>query len=969
MLRFRCTPEVFAEIKAAAPANSVTAEEEASHALYGRYNVSLRLNFKQFNCLYPLLCSFRLFKKKIVNPVKEDDPAEYRKTFCCGDAKQCKKCPVSILRRELCQGTACATAPLNIRFMLKNGVNNALTVPAASKLDARTKRIGEVKKKTNTLLRAVNALRRYVFLLPQLNFQFEETLSVLEDLIRLYSNMGVQIDSYVNWKVFQRYAACVIDTVHTSEKALYTLLSEEKTEKAKELTALMLEILRHSIDGLEIFSKLCQSVNSHSYTEPNYEILTQVNAQKLVLSHSEFLYTMAKAYHDYSDRLRSSSSTPVTAPKRFLLPVVVPHLNTMSVQATRLFPHGFIETPAAAPVGNVPSYEHLILMRVSTFQNYLRIFDTIPMVTHELAHFSHHVRGGDRNAFLIDRTCRRIVELAVIQLVRISDPRYLINPNSAPFKAIVDLFHKEFVKVLLSEPHNWENLYFQELQKFIYRELSALFSRAVERDPYAIPLRDAGQQFVEVCSRYCNVTEDATKELEAFQAFTGVAAATPEAVAFEEYLEAARAIRNGTACALLNQFAELGGSEENAKCCIALNFLRNNPKATVDSVLAFLEDDGARALYPRGDLSAALQDIFGSFNMLRLAASVRTQPSARELKEDSDAFFRQLLPKLEKELGALLPKANTDPLPFYDARLYNLVYGAITVFQSDTGRWWRVSHKELKDSVGFVFGTYNEFCSDVAMCLMLRLDAPAYLLALTLSQMRDKDGSINESLALRAKMTLESLGLDAAEQDHQIRAFIDRYCALIFSKLQTERIHPVAEEVRDAIREEMLNRYAGRAAGGASEHRTRDNIMDYLMETSVQDAIRADYLTVAESVFSANALYMRLDIFMRILEEMAKYPALTTLEKDHVAQIRSAFHAECGEKGITSLWENALNKRERDIIKKIADYYKTPDDSQFTPLGMLEDALDFVTEFYYRNRFRVMKEQAKMKNVKKEAGV
>jgi hypothetical protein len=266
--------------------------------------------------------------------------------------------------------------------------------------------------------------------------------------------------------------------------------------------------------------------------------------------------------------------------------------------------------------------------------------------------------------------------------------------------------------------------------------------------------------------------------------------------------------------------------------------------------------------------------------------------------------------------------------------------------------WFLLSQKDIEELIGFEFEAASEFYSDIAMCKLIGFDFVAYLNMVVFSQIRDRKGAINENLALRTSMVKYALTDDKELTDAYFYENIYAHCEKIDQMLKREVNKSITEEQKDeivnSIKADLVQRVKSvhdKSAKVVFPRAPKRDIREHMPEGTV---------LFKDKLAPAQFYYRKINTFVMICESMSLHEQMSSFrftEADK-AYLKSVAEIYSKKNGITELWHKSLTLKEKSLIEWISIYKSHPNDDHFKRYTMLKDALDFIQEFYYRNRFR-----------------
>jgi len=915
-LRFTATPSALNDLKEL----GVGSEHKLS---LGRYDVSVSLDFTQYNCLYPYLCAFRLDKKSLstLADILDKDGENYKTEYkCTGD---CTRCVVSYIKEEVTKDNNSKISAINTRLFIDSSVHgkNLNTDEEAElfgdRIHRRKTRTLEVQKKTDSILHEIDAIRETGLLLfPNGVFQLEESLQSLSALVRIYSYMGIQTDMYINWKILCSYIGSILDALSLSMKQLTkqhpgTDPAQNYKEKC-ELTKIIIKQLRRAIDSIEIFSKLSQTINIHTFIEVNYNIQAQASAQKAAVAMSEFLHGISAAQRDYLEKVRLADVD------RTLLPIVIPHMDTSNIETFRLFPHGFIDREDIDK-NNPPS--HLTAVQVSTIEYLYRIADALPVASHELAHCNPILDYKTRNEHLLKEIIKLISKKLAEKLIFNANPKTAISPQEDSFKSI----SRTFYETILAEfdVNDYGHYYIDNFYTFVKNELCALFAH--EED--AVSVLQSRDSCIKRFFDYCKLYHPSAQELSDLHGFTEKLNNADEVAAFA-YADKIHAL---------------------VKEALELN----------------------REHVGYGDYSAAIVDIDSALDAYKKFFRSSSDGG-------TDKIINTICEKLEKTAAdELKNKPDYEGVPRslsgHESGFYNNILGLLKRtkgIEANTRSkllWEVLSAHEISDICDFVKAIYSEFDADVMMCRIFNFDFAAYLQSLAKHFVRDITSIDNSSvrrialiLHLTGALELSDLSKGKTKMTGQfideLNKWCDTYVDIIIKEFDKSVTKDDSSEFLEAVEVLgvcMLSDFKSRI-DNASELKPacagsiKAVFNEYISGTEL-DSLNASNELRRKALHVADSMFHRINTILKIVESiMSDNHVWTTEELEYAKKM----YEESGK--VAERWNDRLSKTQKKHVTEIREYCEFS--GAIGSSQLVASAIEFIMEHYYLNRFRLMRD-------------
>ena len=324
-----------------------------SIGLYGRYDCTFILSYDDFSHLCPYIYQYKLTKTPIL-PTHAILPPIVEKL-------------VELL-------SAGDIYLINVRPLVTPSAPN-IKGDKGDKGDKGTGYRDAVKLYEDKLKKMLDLIRAHRYVLPYYNSEYKEALSLLNEVLETFSGVRYENDSTLNGFMFFFQMHSALDSLDVYRKHFKD--TPPSPGHCKKIVAW----LRRVIVCLNSFTKLVQSVNLQSIQTPNFEMQTRVDMEKYAVAYTEFLRQFTSAYHN---RYNTSKD-----PRYPLYPMLTTDPSQQEISAATLFPHSFPEDDQSAP--------SLVTVLIPSVEYFLTLYDTLPLICHEISHDFRFVSRPERN--------------------------------------------------------------------------------------------------------------------------------------------------------------------------------------------------------------------------------------------------------------------------------------------------------------------------------------------------------------------------------------------------------------------------------------------------------------------------------------------------------------------------------------------------------------------------------------------
>ena len=475
VLRMSATEKFLSKFSA-----TIESQENSQHealkyegmALFGRYDFSITLTFAQFNLLYPLLCYIKVYRHyfSMENMGIHDDPI----LQCIADGLYENE--VTLVNERILFDLALSQksgreASLQSRILSSQQARRCSSPSEETNHCNDNDRHSMVSKRTNELIERIGQLAspERIEEFPILRTAYRESLRLMHELVITYSPLGIQPDSGLDWVLFYTQISTLISGIerHLSvmcknrKELAYT--DEDIYEHCKDLVT----HLRVGIDSVNVFHKLLQGINSQSMTSPNYEIQTHLDVEKFMLSYSEFMSVITQSHREYMQKKGGNAQK--------LLPFLVPDTRELSLSSHQLLNLGNLPKHSADYHG----YDAILTASAPSFEVFLRMWDALPFITHEVSHSLRSLTRQNRNAFLVKYICEYVAATTTRRFVQKSSSNIpslgLGKCESYLTAQLADALERKVLSGIQST--NVEEMNYEELQSTISKRIAEIVAK------------------------------------------------------------------------------------------------------------------------------------------------------------------------------------------------------------------------------------------------------------------------------------------------------------------------------------------------------------------------------------------------------------------------------------------------------------------------------------------------------------
>lgn len=352
---------------------------EPMDGLFGRYDFLLYLSMEEFAQIYDTLCASKIIGCKENVAPGDDEGITLIQLFRAG----IREGKIKIINERV-------LVPLSgALFDLKD-----VDINSGQFKDKENTLLGNVRNSNKALKEKMKQLQKMEYLFVEERRCFIDITRELWEVISTYVPQGMDDDSHVNWQILVNDLRAAFEAIEQWKNSYEKCMDPIEQ---KEMRGVFLDDLRLITDAVNQYYKFLQNVNSQTWQSPLYEIQTQLDAEKMMIAYRDFLY-------EYLCHYKENYSTPGDRRPVFY-PIVYPDMSTENV---------CVSAPFSNEMG---LYRRLLICRVPSFEYYGRVFDMLPWILHEASHHVRALKREDRNKYLIDVTVEAVFSQAVYKLL------------------------------------------------------------------------------------------------------------------------------------------------------------------------------------------------------------------------------------------------------------------------------------------------------------------------------------------------------------------------------------------------------------------------------------------------------------------------------------------------------------------------------------------------------------------------
>ena len=422
---------------------------EPMEGLFGRYDFLLYLSMPEFAEIYPTLC-----KSKIVGWDKEEVQAEKNASEFLALLQE------GIWNGEIRVINERVLVPLEETFFNTHKLHNSFyggNGYIGKKEQDIALSVQQVNQKFESEMKRFNELEQ---LFTEERRGFIDISRELWEVISTYVPQGMERDAHVNWQILVSDLSVTFECIHSWFDLYKRLQSDDERKLEREY---FLTDLRRNVDAINRFYTFLQNVNAQTWQSPLYEIQTQLDVEKMMIAYREFLHEYFEIYNN----INSGSGH-----KCMLNPIVYPDM--MIDRACAMEPFKRYDTETRLLICKVPSFEY-----------YGRMFDMIPWILHEASHSLRTMERAERNNYLIHAVVKSVLTQMMYEFLNRYSNDFGYHKLGNLETDIIDIIKTNVIEVFHTYLKEEKNVLVSDLAlDFLETELQDFLCIMFDRDFY-----------------------------------------------------------------------------------------------------------------------------------------------------------------------------------------------------------------------------------------------------------------------------------------------------------------------------------------------------------------------------------------------------------------------------------------------------------------------------------------------------
>ncbi|MCH5339939.1 MAG: hypothetical protein J1E01_00595 [Acetatifactor sp.] len=460
-LRFSADSEMMKLLKQYTPQSTQEEKTQAVKGLFGRYDYLLHIGIEEFAKVYPVLCA------KKVGSKSEDmayDPEDISLT--------------NILKYS------------HIRNINERVLVEMQSLQAVSQCDDDTEKgtyLFQVMEKNKRLYEKINALEPLGSFFSEEARAFKDLYRGMKEIYKAFSSVGAEKEAYINWLGFYEDMSILCECIMRSMEKYKYLCDNSKDnsfdeDEKRRYQIRLLRDWRSSIQAINQYTRLVQNINYQTYQSPIYELQTQIDTAKTMVAYREAMRTYMETVRDGVSRGTDDGAK--------IVPIIYPDLSKDEVEVT---------APFINQVKDGIEHTREIVCTVPSFEYFGRLYDLLPWMLHEASHHIKILDKDERNQFVAQYLFSYLFEIVIEDaLLKLSNDSLYVAIGRAEHK-LVDSMVKIAVGDVSSDSE-FRDFDFQRLVSEIDTYCARLFPYQTEYE--GTRHYNEGQKIREVAFQY-----------------------------------------------------------------------------------------------------------------------------------------------------------------------------------------------------------------------------------------------------------------------------------------------------------------------------------------------------------------------------------------------------------------------------------------------------------------------------------
>ena len=430
-IRFRMESSVLQEMRELQ--KQLPSVVEVVNGLFGRYDLVIKSSMAEFYEIYPYL-----YKNK-VNALKDTDSD--------GNVLNTLNSKINrILLKSMCSGTI---RTMNIRVLIHidevSGDDSESPKPwfdneTQKKIRAKVQEIKKQYADFQNMYKSRFLMNKY---------WYQDICNIFERILNLYEGLAYEFDTYFNWRVYEDY-------LHILFCNMNSYMEKMEVDNQSEVRLFITEF-QLFIRAFDEYIKILQGVNQNTLQAPKYDSVAPFDGQKFLLSYTEYLTQIYEQYRGFPWKEWNKHEKDVKVcqeSRRAMKVIIYPEILENRIVVKEVF--HYPETVKRKSEEERKDETGLLICMLPAFEYFARIYDMIPLITHEICHQMLILDRKVRNDFYISELFEEISKKISYSLLReCGSKKHIIVYDDLTW-----IFQKKLAECLISkykEDHReWE---------------------------------------------------------------------------------------------------------------------------------------------------------------------------------------------------------------------------------------------------------------------------------------------------------------------------------------------------------------------------------------------------------------------------------------------------------------------------------------------------------------------------------
>lgn len=897
--------------------------------LFGRYDYLMNIGLAEFAEIYPILCERKLGSQIDTTLKHEVEKSDLKNIISYSGIR-------NINERVL----------VDLPVL---GDNNRETATDDEKKF--------VINKNKQLIDRIMKMDEWRILFSEENRAFQDLFRGMKELYKAFSAIGMEKNAYVNWLIFHRDMDIICNCLEGSIRKYKKIdVSDEETRKKQRL--IILKSWRTNLQAINQYTRLVQNINYQTYQAPIYEIQTQIDTEKVIVAYREVMENYLRLYAENSKEEE----------KDRVIPIIHPDLSKDEVS---------VAAPFLSESFQDMKIEREIVCTVPSFEYFGRLYDLLPWILHES---SHHIRVLDRkvrNEFIVTAICTTVFNKVICEILHefAKDSFYIEmgRKEEELIECMISVAKQDIIQQKEVEEYSFEKIKFQ-ITLFFER----LFKPVMRSQDSYYEGKESKKQIIEV------LLNEIRKEEMLYDEKKDYLAMIQEIKNSENVNSNIQKLMESLLDRYNNKLMLIVKENHEMEKRIQLNDLYE-PMAWLESRLLeitdFLTDQ-----YGQKNVKDALKNYCFSVKFLHRVVNLTKRMNWHKEKEEE--YVEQFLKKVFESYQKKTAETDINEEIFSDSEVLYVWknIGLLNYNEEDFSEqikeaFRKVQYESIQMCINYQVSIYREACADLFMVTSLNMDSFGYcrqvLQTISDAELEREQFSYSEINFERFRIVIATLlyvenakYIEMAGGQVKVNGdfLVEQgkvYCTYTLKCIEEKILHKVeTNEEKALVRRfiSIVDKQLQVILKVTSDRAYENTILNIVLhgEKAGMDSLLRDawhkFDDIANYFPKCKYLFWRLECFCKginsILQKGYIYVQKDVL--DHMIEILRKIKTEAF---VGCIWEKEKPEWLKSPELNVGEFYNNPVlVHQMTSSQKLENTIEFIQNYYYYNRFRVMGE-------------